>query len=404
MSSNDYQAVLDGFIDDLNRALVAVGSPSYARLEQLSELVYRRGRSKEIDLIVLAHSTTQEILTGRRQQPPRWQWVLSFVTTLRAAARKAGVDVDSIGTIEQWKRKHDAVHAAAERPDQRAGGTGSRRRNQARCERAGVGAARSDVLRVHVTRALTDAQNEEDALLAEVLGMLREAGAPQWWHCYRDVAPEWLEFYLYLESAAQVIRTYETEVIPGLLQVEAYAGAVMRQCLPDAPPDEITRLVELRMRRQQLHRDNPRSCRLWAILEETALRDRRISSRIMRAQISHLVEAAEQRNVAIQIVPSDTGHGAISEPVTIFRFPGRYMGDVVHLEQPGDACFLHERKNTEHYNSLFNSLSIEAADPRAAREFLRRLAREILTQGASHGPSRRVVRMGRGGKRPDGRH
>ena len=138
MSNDDYQAVLDGFIADLNAAMDAAGSPSYARLEHLSEHV-RGDQPKEIDLIVLARSTTQEILTGRRRQPPRWQWVLSFVLTLQVAARKAGVGVDRIGTIEDWKRKHDAVRSAAERACLRAGGIGGRRRDRPEPEHTGVG-------------------------------------------------------------------------------------------------------------------------------------------------------------------------------------------------------------------------------------------------------------------------
>jgi Domain of unknown function (DUF5753) len=377
MSNDDYQVVRDGFIADLNQALVTVGSPSYKRLKQLSEQVFEQGRRKDVDLIVLAHSTTQEILTGRRRQPPRWQWVLSFVTTLQFAARKAGVDVDSIGTIETWKRKYDAVRTA-EQAEQRAD-SGIRRRNREVVrEHASVGVSAADLIPAPRIGALAYAQSEEDALSAQVLGMLRNAGAPQWWHRYRDVTTEWLEFYLYLESAAEGIRTYETEIIPGLLQIEAYASEVMRQFLPDAKADEISRLVELRMRRQELHRDNPRSCRLWAILEAAALRNQHISPRIMRAQINYLAEVAERRNVAIQVVPPGlTANESITRPVTVFRFPGIYLGDVVHLERPDHPCFLHERKNTEYYNSLFNGLAITAISPRASRELLRRLSREI---------------------------
>ena len=378
MSNDDYQAVLDGFIADLNTAMDAVGSPSYARLEQLSEQVHG-DRPRDIELVVLARSTTQEILAGRRRQPPRWQWVLSFVTTLQVAARKAGVDVSRIGTIEDWKRRHDAVRAAGERACLRAGGIGARRRERPGHAYVGSGASLADVRPASRTGALTYAESEEDALSAEVLGMLRQAGAPHWWDCYRDVAPDWLEFYLYLESAAEGIRTYETEIIPGLLQVEAYARAVMRQCLPRATADDIDRLVELRMRRQQQHRDSQQSRMLWAILEEAALRNERISPRIMRAQVRHLIQVAEQHNIAIQIVPAGTtGNGTISEPVTIFRFPGKYLCDVVHLEQPGHGYFLHERKIAEHYNWHFNSLSIMGISPKATRKFLWELFREIL--------------------------
>jgi Domain of unknown function (DUF5753) len=373
MSNNDYQAVQNSFIDDLRQALQAAGSPSYARLEQLSGYLLRQGQPGGIDLIVLARSTTQEILTGHRRQPLKWQWVISFVTTLHVAARRAGVDISGIGTVEEWKRKHDAVRAAMEPAGQSAVRVGNRQCNGTEKGSVLVPAAAVSPL----ARILAGADSGEDALRAQVFGMLRQAGAPQWWHGYRDVAPEWLEFYLYLESAAALIRTYETNVIPGLLQVETYARTIIKQGRPDAPAHEIARLVELRMRRRQLLY-NERPCHLWAILEESALRNTRVGPRAMRAQIGHLIGIAEQPNVTIQVVPpAPKSNGTLSEPITIFRFPGEYLGDVVHLEEPGHPVFLHERKDTELYLRLYNSLAISVGDPQAARDLLWKISREM---------------------------
>jgi hypothetical protein len=192
---------------------------------------------------------------------------------------------------------------------------------------------------------------------------LRRSGAPQWWHSYRDIAPEWLDLYLNLESGTEFIRTYETGVIPGLLQAEAYARAIAAQCRPDATAAELTRLVELRMHRRCLH-SYRQSCMLWAIVEEAAFRNQRIDARTMRAQVGHLIDMVEDRNVALQVVPAGTGDTpTLSEPMTIFRFPERHLGDVVCLEQLDRAFFLHERKDTEHYNQLFSSLTVKALPP-----------------------------------------
>src|SRR5262249_23286456 len=118
---------------------------------------------------------------------------------------------------------------------------------------------------------------------AGVLALAREANTPGWWHGYTDILPHWLEPYFGLEAAASVIRTYELQFVPGLLQTEGYARAVIR--LGNAGNDEeVNRRTEARMSRQDiLKRDDPP--RNWAVIDEAALR-RPIGGRgVMQEQI-----------------------------------------------------------------------------------------------------------------------
>jgi hypothetical protein len=166
---------------------------------------------------------------------------------------------------------------------------------------------------------------------------------------------------------------YETGVIPGLLQSEAYARAVMARCRPDATAAELTRLVELRMHRRCLHRCR-QSCVLWTIVEESAFRDQRIDAPVMRAQVTHLIDMVDDPNVVLQVMPAGAGGArTLSQPMTIFRFSDRHLGDVVCLEQPDHAFFLHEQKDTEYYNQLFSGLCVRALPPDITRNALRRI-------------------------------
>ncbi|MFD0784812.1 Scr1 family TA system antitoxin-like transcriptional regulator, partial [Micromonospora azadirachtae] len=82
-----------------------------------------------------------------------------------------------------------------------------------------------------------------------LLKLARDANSPGWWHRYGDVLPSWFQSYLGLESAAALIRTYEVQFVPGLLQTPAYARAVVLLGHGTAAPDEIDRRVGLRVRR-----------------------------------------------------------------------------------------------------------------------------------------------------------
>ena len=106
---------------------------------------------------------------------------------------------------------------------------------------------------------------------ATLVALAREANSPGWWHKYGDVLPDWFQVYVGLEEAAALIRLYEVQFVPGLLQTADYARAVVRLGQPGASAEEIERRVSLRVVRQELLR-KPDAPRLWAFISREAAR------------------------------------------------------------------------------------------------------------------------------------
>ena len=105
---------------------------------------------------------------------------------------------------------------------------------------------------------------------AALLNLARQANTPGWWHAYADILPSWLEPFVGLEAAASVIRTYQIQLVPGLLQTEGYARALIEQGSA-ANEDQVARRIELRVSRQEIL-SGPNPPQLWAVVDEGALR------------------------------------------------------------------------------------------------------------------------------------
>jgi hypothetical protein len=208
-----------------------------------------------------------------------------------------------------------------------------------------------------------------------LLALAEQASVPDWWRAYRDVVPDWFGPYLSLEQAASIIRGYEAQFVPGLLQTEDYARAVLRLGHGDAPAAEVERRVGLRMKRQQLLR-RPAAPRLWVIIDEAALRAVVGGTATMRAQLRHLTEVAELPCVSIEILPSRTGHAAPGGPLTILRFPEDEIPDMVYLEQPSGAVYVDKLADIDRYRHIMNSLSVQAEPPTATTMILHQIIRE----------------------------
>jgi transcriptional regulator with XRE-family HTH domain len=212
---------------------------------------------------------------------------------------------------------------------------------------------------------------------AVLLAVVEQANAPGWWLPYKDVLPGWFEPYLGLEQAASLIRTYEVQFVPGLLQTEDYARAVIRMGHEEASQPEIERRVQLRMRRRGLLRASG-GPRLWAVLDEAALRRPFGSAAIMRAQVEHLIEMAGLPHVTLQVMPfSAGGHAAAGGPITVLRLPGEELPDVVYLEQLTTALYLDKPIDTEYYWHVMNQLGVEADAPAGTTALLHRIRREL---------------------------
>lgn len=214
---------------------------------------------------------------------------------------------------------------------------------------------------------------ERDALVA----VAREANAPGWWHRYADVLPDWYQTYVGLEEAASVLRVYEVQFVPGLLQTANYARAVIVRGRPGAPEEEIERRVSMRITRQELLTKHS-SPRLWAVVDEAALRRPVGSPAVFREQLEHLIEVTKNARITLQITPFRAG-GPIAEAgaFTIMRFPDEDLPDVVYLEQLTSALYLDKREDVERYSEVMERLSVESESPERTADLLRDMLRDL---------------------------
>jgi transcriptional regulator with XRE-family HTH domain len=209
-----------------------------------------------------------------------------------------------------------------------------------------------------------------------LLSLARQANTPGWWHKYGDVLPEWFQVYVGLEEAATLIRTYEVQFVPGLLQTEEYVRAIATAGYPGTPAEEVERRVSLRMTRQE-HLTRPQGPRLWAVVDEAVLR-RPIGGRdVMRGQIERLIEATKLPNVTLQVLPFRAGgHSAEAGAFTILRFPEPDLPDVVYLEQLTSALYLDKQDDVEKYLQAMERLCLQSDTPDGSVETLSRILQE----------------------------
>jgi transcriptional regulator with XRE-family HTH domain len=210
---------------------------------------------------------------------------------------------------------------------------------------------------------------------AQFLDLAKEANAPGWWHRYSDLLPSWFETYLGLEQAASVIRTYEIQFVPGLLQTPEYARAVTM--LGHTNPGEVDRRVELRVQRQALL-TGPNPPTLWAVVDEAALRRPLLGPDQTRAQIDRLIEMNELPHISLQVAQfSYGGHAAAGGAFAILRFAEPDLPDIVYLEQLTSAVYLDKRADLEHYAVVMNRLCAQVEQPDRTKEILTRIRAEI---------------------------
>ncbi|HEY6593008.1 MAG TPA: helix-turn-helix transcriptional regulator [Asanoa sp.] len=208
---------------------------------------------------------------------------------------------------------------------------------------------------------------------AALLRMAEQANDPAWWQTYEDVLPGWFHTYVGLEEAASLIRTYEVQFLPGLLQTEGYARAVIAAGVPEPSEEEVQRRVDLRVRRQRVLSGTGLT-HLWTVLDEAALRRLAGTRSVVQAQIRHLLAGSDRPNVTIQMMPLRPGaHAVDGGSFSILRFPDPELPDVVYVEQLTGAQYLDKREHVDRYVQVMNRLTIEALTPEATADALAKM-------------------------------
>ncbi|MBO0656372.1 transcriptional regulator [Streptomyces triculaminicus] len=209
------------------------------------------------------------------------------------------------------------------------------------------------------------------------LALTREANRPGWWHRFRDVLPEWFSAFVSLEGEANLIRAYEPHYIPGLLQTEDYARAVLRAGMPHAREADVERAVTVRRERQGLL-TREKAPLLWVVMDETVLRRPIGGPDVMRAQLDRLVEATDMPNVRLQFMPFAAGpHPAMYGPFHIFRFPIQELPDIAYAENLVGASYFDQRDDVSSFLEALDRMCAQAAPAHTTKAILGGLRKEI---------------------------
>ena len=234
-----------------------------------------------------------------------------------------------------------------------------------RMELGRVGFKERDVSDLLDLYELKDSQERE-----RLMELARAANNPGWWSRYGDVMPSWFSNYVGLEVAAKLIRTYEVLFVPGLLQTEDYARAVVQLGKAYLPAEEINQRVALRVTRQQIL-TRPDPARLWVVIDEAVLH-RPVGGRAtMHEQIEYLIKASQRPNVTLQIMPfSSVGYPGAGGAFSILRFPEGDLPDVVYIEHAASALYLDKLEDLDEYAAIMEALTIAAAPVNSTQSLL----------------------------------
>ncbi|HEX6524074.1 MAG TPA: helix-turn-helix transcriptional regulator [Streptosporangiaceae bacterium] len=224
----------------------------------------------------------------------------------------------------------------------------------------------------------------------QFLTLAEQANRPGWWHRFSDILPDWFKSYIGMEEAAKSIRVYDPLFIPGLLQTPQYTAAVL--ALGDIPVSEAERHVILRKERQRRFIEG--QLKLWAIVDESALRRPVGSPRILRDQLRYLVSLSDRQNLTLQITSQGAGGYAAPSGFSILRFGDRDMPDVVYVEHLTSALYLDKRVDVDRYLLAMERLSIISNKPAETSGILGAIINELEEQIDDH--SQRNARFGAG--------
>lgn len=205
----------------------------------------------------------------------------------------------------------------------------------------------------------------------------KQARRRGWWTSYGDTIPDWFKFYVGLEEEAADIKSYQPELVFGLLQTEDYMRAVMKTDIRTPSQEDLDRWVKVRLKRQErlAGADAPR---LWIVQNEASLR-REVGGRdVMREQLLHLERMSDTGNVFVQVLPFSAGmHPAHDSAFTILGFPEPHDPEVVYVQYRRGGLYLEESADVAEYNEIFDHLRARALGPEASREMIGRIAAEM---------------------------
>lgn len=237
-------------------------------------------------------------------------------------------------------------------------------------------------------RDLCEVYEVNDAKIVDsLMQMARESRQQGWWNAYGDIP---YSVYIGFETDAASLRVYEPQVITGLLQTRPYAEAIIRGASPETSEEIIRNRIDVRMRRQERligEKDENRvsggkggpaePLRLWAVLDEAALRRVVGNRQVMREQFEHLVEMSRLPHVTVQVLPFGVGaHPGLNGQYVVLEFPDMSDSSVVYLEGATSDLYLEKPQDLQKYGLIFEHLRASALNPDQTRQLISDTAKD----------------------------
>jgi len=217
-----------------------------------------------------------------------------------------------------------------------------------------------------------------------LMALAKETKGRGWWHAYGDVIPEGFDLYIGLEESASQLCWYSSELVPGLLQTEAYARTLIRADNVGVSDDEIERRVHVRIARQALLTRVTATPTIEVMLNEAVLCRPVGGTAVMADQLEKLAEVADYPNVSIGVIPFRAGlhHGLMSGPFVILRFPTNGDGregepPTVYVDGFTGALYLDKPNEIKRYDGAFHAIRDVALDDQESKRRILLAAREL---------------------------
>jgi hypothetical protein len=216
-----------------------------------------------------------------------------------------------------------------------------------------------------------------DELREFLKSLAREAKTRGWWQVHGAGVPEWFNIYIGLEQDASTFRQYQCELIPGLMQTEAYTGELHRTGAHMSAED-IARAVQVRMERQAMLA-RPDAPDAWFVVNEGSLRNVIGDRTLMREQLEHVLESAELPSVTLQVLPFDSGTYPATGTFTILGFPAPDDPDLVYRDGITDAVYLEGEHHVREYTKAFDGLRAAALSPQRSAQLIKSVLKEYAS-------------------------
>ncbi|MDQ0404501.1 helix-turn-helix transcriptional regulator [Streptomyces sp. NPDC000349] len=215
---------------------------------------------------------------------------------------------------------------------------------------------------------------EDQRIVDSLMQMAKDSRQQGWWHASGDIP---YSVYIGLETDAESLRTYEPQIITGLLQTRAYAEALIQGALPETSVADIEKRVQVRIRRQERIATQNNPLRLWVVLDEASLRRVVGGRQVMREQLEHVAEMSQLPHITVQVLTFDVGaHPGINGQYSILEFADAADSSVVYIEGVTSDLYLEKALDVQKYTVMYEHLRAQALNVEQSRQRIEDVAKE----------------------------